>query len=271
VHASVTAGERFGVLLTVAYDGTRFAGYARQKEARTVAGELDGAVRALDPKASLVRGMSRTDAGVHSLGNLVAFDTSVDMPPRGWALALAQHLSNEVSVVRVSRVRVGYDPRPYALRKTYRYLVLRSPVRDPFYSNRAWRIGDRLNHDLLREEADALLGEHDFRAFRSATDRRENTVRTILRADLAEGSPDARFLTLEIEGDKFLHRMIRIIMGTLMDVARGRLAPGAVRRGLATLDRRVLGMTAPPGGLYLVTIDLEEDGLDNWPDHLSAR
>jgi tRNA pseudouridine38-40 synthase len=265
------ASGRFGVLLTVAYDGARFAGFARQKDARTVQGELDGAVRAVDPTASLVRGASRTDSGVHALAQRVAFDTRLDIPPRGFALALARHTSDELAIVGAARVPPGYDPRSHARKKTYRYLILASQVRDPFWRHRAWRLADRLNHQRMREEAGALVGQHDFRAFRTSTDPRRDTVRTILRADLREGSPDPRFLVVEIEGDRFLHRMVRIIVGTLVDVGRGRLPPQAVARGLATGDRRSLGITAPPDGLYLVSLDLDDEGHDNWPYHLSDR
>lgn len=264
---------RFGVLLTVAYDGARFSGFARQPGARTVAGELDGAVRAIDPSASLVRGASRTDAGVHALSQRVAFDTRLDIPPRGWALALARHLSDEIAIVEAVRVAPEYDPRSHSVKKLYRYLVLRSPVRDPFLERRAWRVEDRLNHGLMRSEATALVGTHDFRAFRTSTDRRTDTVRTVFRADALRDS-DPRVLRVEIEGDKFLHRMVRIIVGTLVDVGRGRLEPGAVARGLSTGDRRVLGITAPADGLYLATHVLDDDGQSNrdkWPDHLSVR
>jgi len=259
------------VLLTVAYDGADFAGFARQKEARTVAGELDGAVRAIDPTASLVRGASRTDSGVHALGQRVAFDSALDIPPRGWALAIARHSSSEISVVRAARVAPGYDPRGHARQKTYRYVLFCSRVRDPFLSRRAWRVEERLNHDLLREEADALVGRHDFRAFRTSSDQRVDTVRTIFRIDVRPGAPDPRCIALEIQGDRFLHRMVRIIVGTLVDVSRGRLAPGATRRALASGERNALGITAPPDGLYLVEIELDDEGADNWPDHLSSR
>ncbi|HEX4338616.1 MAG TPA: tRNA pseudouridine(38-40) synthase TruA [Polyangiaceae bacterium] len=261
---------RFGVLLTVAYDGTRFAGFARQPTARTVAGELDGAVRALDPTASLVRGASRTDSGVHALSQRVAFDTRVDIPPRGWALALARHLSDEIAVVGAARVHPDYDPRTHAVRKLYRYLVLRSRVRDPLLRRRVWRIEERLNHVAMEAEAAALLGTHDYRAFRTSTDGRTDTVRTVFRAALSDAA-DSRVLCIEIEGDRFLHRMVRIIVGTIIDVGRGRLESGAVNRGLSTGDRRVLGITAPPDGLYLATLELDDDGEDKWPDHLSLR
>jgi tRNA pseudouridine38-40 synthase len=269
----VTLRTRFGVLLTVAYDGSRFSGFARQPGARTVAGELDGAVRAIDAGASLVRGASRTDAGVHAYSQRVAFDTYLDIPPRGWALALARHLSDEISIVQAARVAVDYDPRSHSVKKLYRYLVLRSPVRDPFLRGRVWRVEDRLNHELIRQEAATLVGTHDFRAFRTSTDRRTETVRTIFRADAFDHS-DPRIVCVDIEGDRFLHRMVRIIVGTLVDVGRGRIEPGAVARGLSTGNRRVLGITAPADGLYLAGHDLDDDGQgdrDKWPDHLSVR
>jgi len=261
---------RFGVLLTVAYDGARFSGFARQPEARTVAGELDFAVRAVDPTASLVRGASRTDAGVHALSQRVAFDTRLDVPPRAWALALARHLDDEIAIVQAARVAPDYDPRSHSVKKLYRYLVLRSPVRDPFLRRRAWRLDDRLNHALMQDELAALVGTNDFRAFRTSTDRRTETVRTVFRADAFDAS-DPRILCIEIEGDNFLHRMVRIIVGTVVDVGRERLEPGAVARGLSTGDRRVLGITAPPDGLYLANHVLDDDGQDKWPDHLSVR
>lgn len=269
--AAVSAVPRLGILLTVAYDGSRFAGFARQPKARTIAGELDGAVRAIDATASIVRGASRTDAGVHAFSQRVAFDTSMDIPSRGWVLALAQHTSDEVAIVSAARVPAGYDPRDHAQKKTYRYSILRSPLRDPFLRGRAWRIGERLNQPLMKEEANALLGRHDFRAFRSSTDARVDTVRTIFRAGLREDTADPRLLHIEIEGDRFLHRMVRIIVGALVDTGRGRLSPGAVRSALHTGNRNELGITAPPDGLCLVTLDLDDEGSDKWPDHLSPR
>ncbi len=254
----------FGVLLAVAYDGGPFSGFARQTEARTVAGELDGAVRAIDARASLVRGVSRTDAGVHAREQCVAFDTTRDIQPRGWALALAQHLPDEISVVRAARVPVGYDPRAHALTKTYRYSLLERAVRDPFLSRFTWRVAERLNHPAMAEEARALVGEHDFAAFRAAGDPRQDTVRHILRAEL-EAATDGR-LDIVVTGNRFLYKMVRIIAGTLVDVGRGRLPTGTVARALAGGSRGDLGVTAPPEGLCLERVCLDEAGSDAWPD-----
>ncbi len=255
----------FGFVLRVAYDGTPFSGFARQANARTVAGELDGAVLAMDPRATPIRGASRTDAGVHARGQLAAFDCERDIDARGWVLGLAQHLPDEISIMRAARVEPGWDPRDHALSKTYRYLVLRSAVRDPLLSRRTWRMADRLNHDMMRAEAHALTGEHDFSAFRAATDQREDCVRRIDRADVFELPGDARCLVVEVVGNRFLYKMMRVIAGTLVDVGRGRLPEGAVVRALASGTRSLLGMTAPPEGLYLEHIEVDDEGSDAWP------
>lgn len=256
----------FGVLLTVAYDGRLFAGFARQPNARTIAGELDGAVRAIDPHASLVRGSSRTDAGVHALCQRVAFDTRLEIAARGWVLALAKELPGEISVVNAAHVAPGFEPRHHALKKTYRYVVLESDVRDPFLEGRAWRITHRLNHTLMQDEARELCGRHDFSAFRSAADTRPESVRQIFRAEVRTAVADARCVVIEVEGDRFMHRMVRIIVGALVDVGRGRLAPGAVKKALNSGERRELGVTAPPEGLYLAATELDDSGHDSWPN-----
>jgi tRNA pseudouridine38-40 synthase len=253
------------VLLTLAYDGRPFRGWAKQRDARTVAGQLEGAVAAIDPNASCVRGVSRTDAGVHALGQLAAFDTEREIAPRGWALGLAQHLPSEIAVVRAAPVPVGYDPKTHAVSKLYRYVLLCSPTRDPFWQGRAWRVRDRLNHELMQQEASLLVGDYDFAAFRGAVDARTDTVRQILRAEVRSARSDSRRVEIEVEGDRFLYRMVRIIAGTLVDVGRGRLRPGAISRALASRSRSDLGVTAPPEGLYLERVVLDRPAPDAWP------
>jgi len=263
------AAPAFGILLTVAYDGTPFSGFARQAQARTVQGELDGAVRAMDPNASLVRGLSRTDAGVHARAQWVAFDSEKELTVKKWVTGITHNLPAEIAVVRAARVPVGFDPRPHAVHKRYRYLVLQSPVRDPFLEKRAWRIDDRLNHQAMKEAAQLLVGRHDFRAFRTASDPRLDTIRHMQRVELTHPRGDDRCLAIDVEGDRFLHKMVRIIVGTLVDVGRGRLRPEVVAAALTSGDRRTLGMTAPAEGLYLEHIELDDRGQDAWPDQFS--
>jgi tRNA pseudouridine38-40 synthase len=253
------------VLLTVAYDGRAFAGFAAQPNARTVAGELLGAVRALDPRASVLRGTSRTDSGVHARGQLVAFDSQLSIPSRGWVLGLTPHLPADLAVVAAAAVDDGFEPRQHVRSKIYRYALLESPVRDPFLEGRVWRLSERLNQMAMTEALSALLGEHDFAAFRGAADERTNTVRRLFRVAIERARSDERILEVVVEGDRFLFRMVRIIVGALVDIGRGRLDVGAPARALSSKLRTDLGITAPPDGLYLDRIALDVQMRDAWP------
>ncbi len=259
---------RRGVLLTVAYDGGPFAGFALQPSQRTVAGELLGALRAVDPTVREIRGASRTDAGVHARGQRVAFDTGAGLPARGWALALARHLPREIAVRRAAFVPAGFSPRFANRGKHYRYLILRDPVRDPFLEGRAWRapgLASAEAPERLRREAAHAVGTHDFAAFRSSADARRDTVRTLRAVDVSDDPADGRILRVDVVGDAFLHNMVRILVGTLVDVARGRFEEGAVTRALASRDRRDAGITAPGEGLYLEEVVLDDEGEGAWP------
>ncbi|MBN1918809.1 MAG: tRNA pseudouridine(38-40) synthase TruA [Verrucomicrobia bacterium] len=252
--------------MTVAYDGQDFHGLARQPGLRTVAGALDAAVRTVDPNASPVRALSRTDAGVHARAQAVAFDTRRSIPSRGWVLALTRHLPKSIGVVRAATVAAGFDPRDHVATKTYSYLLFLSPVRDPLLVGRAWRIGEPLDLELMRAELGAVLGTHDFAAFRNAADGRLDTRCRIARTALRTYPRDERCLEVVLEGDRFLYRMVRIVVGTLIDVGRGWLAPSAMKNALAGGSRATLGVTAPPDGLYLENTTLTDSGQDPWPE-----
>ncbi len=260
------AGPRHGVLLQVAYDGSLFNGWATQKEGRTVQDTLAVAIRALDPDASAPRGTSRTDAGVHAEGQLVGFDASLTIPPRGWVLALNQRLPDDVSV-RVARlVPPAYNPRFASRMKRYRYRILLDRVRNPLLRSRAWRIGWKLDLESMARELASIEGTHDFAAFRAAADGRMDTVRTMRRATL-EVDAELRVVSVVIEGDAFLYNMVRILVGTLIDVARGKLEEGTIARAIRAKERSGAGMTAPAHGLTLEWIDvvLPEGASDPWP------
>lgn len=264
----MSEGARTAVLLTLAYDGSPFAGFVVQPEQRTIAGELLGALQALDPSIRHLRGASRTDSGVHARGQRVAFDPKVTMPMRGWVLATTRHLPKEITVRRAARVPAGYTPRYESQGKHYRYLLLRDLARDPFLETRAWRVeGMRDPEVLARAAAEAALavGTHDFAAFRSSADIRQGTLRTLRKVSVSEDPSDSRILRVDVEGNAFMHNMVRILVGTIVDVARGRLSPGAITRAIASGDREHAGITAPPDGLYLEHITLRDDGEEAWP------
>jgi tRNA pseudouridine38-40 synthase len=261
----VSDGKPYSVLLEVSYDGTAFHGWARQRGARTVEETLYGAVLAVDPRAASMRGASRTDSGVHAEGQLAAFDATLDVPARGWVLGVNQHLPDDVAVRAARTVPAGFSPRVAARSKRYRYRVLVDAVRDPHWRTRAWRIAE-LDVGAMEREARAACGTHDFAGFRSAGDARATTVRTLTRVEV-ERERDPRVVAVVVEGDAFLYNMVRILVGTMVDVARGRLAAGAVDRAIRTTDRTVAGTTAPAHGLALecVHIDMPEGAGERWP------
>jgi len=255
------------VLLEVSYDGTGFRGWARQgREAtRTVEETLNGAVLAVDPRAGAVRGTSRTDAGVHAEGQLAAFDTTLDIPARGWTLALNRQLPADVAVRAARAVPPAFAPRLVARGKRYRYRVLVDKVRDPRLRTYAWRVPE-LDLEAMMREAQAACGTHDFAGFRAAGDQRIHTVRTLSHV-IVEREQDPRIVAVVVEGDAFLQHMVRILVGTMVDVACRRRAEGAIARALVARDRRVAGTTAPAHGLVLehVHLDVPQGAGDRWP------
>ena len=256
-----------GVLVQVAYDGTLFSGWAAQKEARTVEETLRGAILAVDPRATGPRGTSRTDAGVHAEGQLAAFDATVEMPPRGWVLTLNQHLPEDAAVRAAQLVPTGFAPRFASKKKRYRYDLLLDKVRDPILCNRTWRIGYDMDMGAVTREAQAIVGTHDFAAFRAAADERSETVRTMEAVTVRVASDDPRRVSIFIDGSAFLYNMVRILVGTLVDVGRGHLPEGTIARALDGRSRALAGQTAPPQGLTLVSIDvaLPAEAGERWP------
>lgn len=257
-----------GVLLRLAYEGTEFSGWAIQQKpvVRTVEGVLRGAIIAIDREASEPRGASRTDAGVHADGQLVAFDSTKLVDPRGWVMGINRHLPDDVAVQYAVPVAVDYSPRRASIWKRYRYTILQSRVRSPTWRAFAWRVGHSLDLDRMRREASLFVGSHDFRAFRSRYDSRDETRRTLYEVDVKPR--DGGRLEVHVRGSAFMHNMVRIIVGTLVDVARGALEEGAATRALDSGSRDHAGMTAPAHGLCLEHIELGSNPElgDGWPD-----
>lgn len=253
-----------GIRLKVAYDGSGFAGFQRQRDQRTVQGVLNEAVAHIAGHPVLVRGASRTDSGVHALGQVAAFASERVLPPERWIRALNRVLPDDVAVRDAEPCAPDYDPRFDALDKTYRYLLHLSPVRDPLLRGRVWSIprliprGKGLDLDAMRAACALFTGTHDFRAFRGAADTRENTVRTLLRVELLPAfAGDPALLALEVHGNAFMLNMVRILAGTLVEVGRGRLTVESVRELLgAGGTRSGAGMTAPAHALTLLEIRL---------------
>lgn len=244
------------ILLDVAYDGTDFRGFAPQREERTVHGVLCEALRSLDAGIVDARGASRTDSGVHARGQLVAFDPARELPPAAWQAELNRRLPDDLVVMRARIVPRGFVPRFENLGKRYSYLVRPRSLRDPLDRRRAWAIPFPVDAERMASEIQALVGTHDFQAFRRSADERVDTIRTMVHADV-QGEGD--LLRVTVEGTGFMYNMVRIIVGTVVEVGAGRREPGALARAIASGERRDLGLTAPPQGLCLERIYLPGD------------
>jgi tRNA pseudouridine38-40 synthase len=249
-----------GVCVTVAYDGSDFAGYQVQPGKRTVQSVLEAAAEVMTGHPVRVRGAGRTDAGVHALGQVVAFDSARDIPARGFLLGLNTNLPPDVRIQDAMRVAAGYDPRHDSLAKTYRYLVQLGERQNPLLRLRAWHLGKQATLDFaaMRAAAEQLVGTHDFRAFRSADDPRENNVRTMYSIQLLEQyTGDPTLFAIEVRGTAFMKNMVRIMAGTLIDIGRGRRRLQDVPRMLGVeADRDLTGYTAPAHGLTMVSVEL---------------
>jgi len=237
--------------VVVEYDGTAFSGWQRQAGQRTVQGCLEEAIREMTGETVAVRGAGRTDAGVHAAGQVASFALAARIPTQGLLRGLNSILPADMALVEVAEADPAFDARFSARGKVYRYEVWNHLVRSPRRARTSWHVRGPLDMALIRDAAASLVGEHDFRAFRAADCERRTTRRIVRRLDVER---QGALLAFEIEATAFLKNMVRILVGTLVDVGRGRIAADAAARMLETGDRTAGGVTAPPQGLTLVRV-----------------
>jgi tRNA pseudouridine38-40 synthase len=276
------------ILLRVAYDGTNYHGWQVQPNAKTIEGELNRVLTQLTGEEIQVTGASRTDAGVHALGNVAVFDTVSKIPAEKFSYALNQRLPEDIVIQSSLQVADDFHPRHCDCRKTYEYDILNRTFPLPAYRNTAYFLYGDLDLDAMRKACQAFLGEHDFASFCAAGAQVQTTVRTIYSLEVLEqplavtgrGSKPAsevtgadpicqptetaaveqlqrspeRLMTIRVRGNGFLYNMVRIIAGTLVEVGRGHIRPEEIEGIIAACDRAKAGPTAPARGLRLVEI-----------------
>lgn len=246
------------IRLVVAYDGTRYCGWQIQDNAVTVEGELTRALRELLKEEVEVIGASRTDSGVHALGNIAVFDTESRIPPEKFAVAINQGLPEDIRVQRSDEVASDYHPRYQKTEKTYEYTILNTKVEIPTETRYAYHVFRELDVEAMKEAAKRLVGEHDFSAFCSAGSQVKSKVRTVYEVTVTEetlvSGNAGRRIRIRVRGNGFLYNMVRIIAGTLIEVGLGRRTLQSVDEALTTGERKKAGPTAPPQGLMLVEI-----------------
>ncbi len=243
------------VRLRVAYDGTAYHGWQYQENAVTIEEKLHEAIMALTGEDVLIIGASRTDAGVHALGNIAVFDTDSPIPADKFVYALNQYLPEDIRIMASDETDAYWHPRHVNSRKTYEYRIYNDKFMLP--TKRLYSYYSYINYDVERMEcaAQMLIGEHDFASFCQAGAQVSTTVRTVYDCSVHKEGCE---IIIRITGNGFLYNMVRIIAGTLMEIGSGRYEPGKMKEILDSCDRQKAGPTAPPQGLTLIKYEFED-------------
>lgn len=240
------------IKLTLEYDGARYVGWQVQPNGESLQARLQQALLELLGEATAVLVAGRTDAGVHALGQVACFDTPRQLPLKAYWMGLNGLLPEDMAVVEAEEVPSDFDPRRWATGKRYRYLISNRRSRSPMRRRTHWEIFQPLDVGAMREAAAHLVGRHDFSAFRAADCRAHHAVREVREVSISGSSGEV--LSIEVEGTAFLKHMVRNIVGSLVEVGKGRQRPAWLREVLASRDRTLAGQTAPAHGLTLVEV-----------------
>ena len=244
------------IKIEVAYDGSNYCGWQIQPDKPTVEGTLDRVLSDVLKEEIKVAGASRTDAGVHALGNVAIFDTDTPIPAERIFLAVNPHLPDDIKIVKSEEVSDDFHPRFQDSLKTYEYHIQTEPAPLPVYARNCHWVPGKPDLDAMREAGQILVGRHDFKSFCAAGAQVKTTVRTIKSLELSEReiSPGFNEIIITVTGEGFLYNMVRIIAGTLLKAGYHAWPPGYVEEIIRGRDRRLAGETAPAKGLILKKI-----------------
>jgi tRNA pseudouridine38-40 synthase len=237
--------------LTISYDGTRFGGWQRQNNRRTVQEVLEDALENLTGSVTSTVAAGRTDAGVHARGQVVSFRTTSRIPPQGFRGALNAKMPEDVAVVEAAEKNYEFHAQRDAKGKLYRFTILNRRTRSPLDRRFTYRVPFPLDVDRMTAAAGVLVGRHDFSSFRNAGSTPGSAVRTLRCLDIRK---EGDYIRLDVTGDGFLYRMVRNLAGTLILVGRGKLPVEDVSGILVSRDRCRAGPAAPARGLCLVEV-----------------
>jgi len=241
--------------LVIEYDGTRYHGWQRQKDDRSIQGEIEKALETITGNKVTLIGSGRTDAGVHALGQVANFECETRIEPAALKNALNSLLRDDIVIRACETVSASFHARYDAKSKVYQYRILNRALPAAIGRQYAWFIRKTLNKEAMRTAITHIIGRHDFKSFEGTGSVRQHTIRQVFSADLIE--QDGRFLILQIEADGFLRYMVRNIVGTLVDVGLGKLSPHGFKRILDSKDRSQASATAPAHGLTLIRVNYE--------------
>lgn len=240
------------VRIVVAYDGTNYCGWQVQPNGITIEEVLNRELSKLTGEEIHITGASRTDSGVHALGNVAVFDTNSSIPPERMAYALNRRLPDDIVIVKSDEVAADWHPRYQDfVTKTYEYHIYNASCPNPLRKRYAAFVSFPMDVEQMRKGAQYLVGEHDFASFCNVRTNVEDTVRRVDSIEILKEGPE---ITIRITGNGFLYNMVRIIAGTLMRVGRGFYTPERVKEILEAQERTKAGVTAPANGLVLMEI-----------------
>lgn len=240
------------IKMIVQYDGSQYHGFQIQPNAHTIQAALQKAICDLTGEKAALLFAGRTDSGVHALGQVIAFDTEASIPPERWGLAMNSFLPEDVRILHSQTVTSNFHPRFQAVCKHYTYRVYRNLWGAVLQRSYAWCCTDSLDIEAMSDACEVLVGHHNFKSFCASGSPVKTFNRTIQHCKLQQ---DGDYLCLHIAADGFLYHMVRIIMGTLVEIGRGRRHPHEMTEIIARQDRKHAGPTAPPQGLYLVKVE----------------
>jgi len=243
------------IRLTLAYDGTEYFGWQSQARGRTIQGVVEDAIERITGTRSKVLASGRTDAGVHALGQVAAFRTECQLTTETFIKALNAILPDDIAILAAEDVPSCFHPIRDARRKRYRYFIYDDPRRPVFFRRFVWHCPRRLDAERMGQAARSLLGKHDFAAFETSGAKRKTSVRSVYELQVARPLSELpSLMTIDIEADGFLYNMVRNIVGNLVEIGRGARSVEWLKEVLASRDRRLAGPTAPPQGLFLVSV-----------------
>ena len=238
------------IRLDIEYDGTNFSGWQRQPKVRTVEGEIAHVLEHLTGVEPEIIVAGRTDSGVHALGQVANFSSVSDMDPRDMRNALNSLLDPDVRIIRAEEVPLDFNARYDATQRVYRYEITHRPT--SVWRRFRWYVKWSMDTGAMREAADHLIGEHDFSAFTYKDETRSPFI-SLTRATIEEIEPAGVAITFE--ANRFLRKMVRMLVGTLVEVGRLKMQPDEVQDTLKSADRTRSGPCAPPHGLFLVRVE----------------
>jgi tRNA pseudouridine38-40 synthase len=244
------------IKLVIEYDGSNYHGFQKQDNAHTIQGEIEKQLLNLCHEEIRVCAAGRTDAGVHARGQVIAFDTVSSIPSAQWTLALNSFLPDDIRVLSSSEASPNFQPQFHSISKRYAYLLYRRKPGATFYRKYALCNADQLETTAMSQACQYIEGQHDFRAFCASGSSVKTFERTVLFCSIKE--TDA-LMRLEIEANGFLYNMVRIIMGTLLEIGRKRIAAHEIVDIIKSRDRTKAGPTVPPQGLYLLSVTYPPD------------